>query len=128
MEGLHFKFKISSKKTVIFGGKWKFWAWVNLSPGLFLTKIQFTNFLTFSPEITFVSPNNALKFWLFNFKVLLQAEDRVHRVGQEADVEIQYLVAKGTADDDIWYRWQILCIEFCINFVSQKSQMNFYVF
>jgi len=35
-------------------------------------------------------------------QMLLQAEDRVHRVGQEAAVEVQYLVARGTADDHIW--------------------------
>uniref|UniRef100_A0A915J9P0 SWI/SNF-related matrix-associated actin-dependent regulator of chromatin subfamily A-like protein 1 n=1 Tax=Romanomermis culicivorax TaxID=13658 RepID=A0A915J9P0_ROMCU len=39
-------------------------------------------------------------FW--NPGILLQAEDRVHRVGQESNVEIQYLIAKGTADDSMW--------------------------
>lgn len=32
----------------------------------------------------------------------MQAEDRVHRIGQEDCVMVQYLVAKGTADDFIW--------------------------
>lgn len=39
-------------------------------------------------------------FW--NPGILTQAEDRAHRIGQEDSVIIQYLVAKGTADDEIW--------------------------
>ncbi|CAO2624921.1 SWI/SNF-related matrix-associated actin-dependent regulator of chromatin subfamily A-like protein 1 [Lemmus lemmus] len=40
-------------------------------------------------------------FW--NPGVLIQAEDRVHRIGQTSSVGIHYLVAKGTADDYLWY-------------------------
>ncbi|XP_073490506.1 SWI/SNF-related matrix-associated actin-dependent regulator of chromatin subfamily A-like protein 1 [Aquarana catesbeiana] len=39
-------------------------------------------------------------FW--NPGVLIQAEDRVHRIGQTNSVNIHYLVAKGTADDYLW--------------------------
>lgn len=39
-------------------------------------------------------------FW--NPGVLIQAEDRVHRIGQTNSVSIHYLVAKGTADDYLW--------------------------
>lgn len=35
-------------------------------------------------------------------QVLIQAEDRVHRIGQTSNVNIHYLVAKGTADDHLW--------------------------
>jgi SWI/SNF-related matrix-associated actin-dependent regulator 1 of chromatin subfamily A len=34
---------------------------------------------------------------------LLQAEDRVHRVGQTRPVTIKYLIAKATADEKIWW-------------------------
>ncbi|XP_070770465.1 SWI/SNF-related matrix-associated actin-dependent regulator of chromatin subfamily A-like protein 1 [Enoplosus armatus] len=39
-------------------------------------------------------------FW--NPGVLIQAEDRVHRIGQTSNVNIHYLVAKETADDHLW--------------------------
>ncbi|KAM5228871.1 SWI/SNF-related matrix-associated actin-dependent regulator of chromatin subfamily A-like protein 1 [Ctenodactylus gundi] len=39
-------------------------------------------------------------FW--NPGVLIQAEDRVHRIGQTKSVGIHYLVARGTADDYLW--------------------------
>ncbi|KAJ8385096.1 hypothetical protein AAFF_G00193170 [Aldrovandia affinis] len=39
-------------------------------------------------------------FW--NPGVMIQAEDRVHRIGQTSNVDIHYLVAKGTADDYLW--------------------------
>ncbi|XP_017326401.1 SWI/SNF-related matrix-associated actin-dependent regulator of chromatin subfamily A-like protein 1 isoform X1 [Ictalurus punctatus] len=39
-------------------------------------------------------------FW--NPGILIQAEDRVHRIGQTSSVDIHYLVAKGTADDYLW--------------------------
>lgn len=39
-------------------------------------------------------------FW--NPGILVQAEDRAHRIGQQDSVTVQYLVAKGTVDDHIW--------------------------
>ncbi|XP_026273368.1 SWI/SNF-related matrix-associated actin-dependent regulator of chromatin subfamily A-like protein 1 [Frankliniella occidentalis] len=33
---------------------------------------------------------------------LIQAEDRAHRIGQADSVLVQYLVQRGTADDQIW--------------------------
>ncbi|VDN60388.1 unnamed protein product [Dracunculus medinensis] len=38
----------------------------------------------------------------WNPGTLKQAEDRAHRVGQQGSVFIQYLLAKGTADDVLW--------------------------
>ncbi|XP_059474931.1 SWI/SNF-related matrix-associated actin-dependent regulator of chromatin subfamily A-like protein 1 [Neocloeon triangulifer] len=39
-------------------------------------------------------------FW--NPGIMLQAEDRVHRIGQQNTVVVQYLVAKNTSDDHMW--------------------------
>uniref|UniRef100_A0A1B6C6H6 SWI/SNF-related matrix-associated actin-dependent regulator of chromatin subfamily A-like protein 1 n=1 Tax=Clastoptera arizonana TaxID=38151 RepID=A0A1B6C6H6_9HEMI len=39
-------------------------------------------------------------FW--NPGVLVQAEDRAHRIGQRDCVFVHYLMAKGTADDHLW--------------------------
>jgi SWI/SNF-related matrix-associated actin-dependent regulator 1 of chromatin subfamily A len=39
-------------------------------------------------------------FW--NPGILIQAEDRAHRIGQEEKVVVEYLLAKGTIDDVIW--------------------------
>jgi hypothetical protein len=33
---------------------------------------------------------------------MIQAEDRAHRVGQKDSVLVQYMVAKNTADTEIW--------------------------
>eukprot|EP01041_Mallomonas_annulata_P007973 gene7973-16320_t len=39
--------------------------------------------------------------------LILQAEDRIHRIGQSSkDVRIVYLIAKGTADDIVWEQIQ----------------------
>ena len=33
---------------------------------------------------------------------MVQAEDRAHRIGQLDSVNVHYLLAKGTTDDQIW--------------------------
>eukprot|EP01114_Cavostelium_apophysatum_P021243 TRINITY_DN7359_c0_g1_i2.p1 TRINITY_DN7359_c0_g1~~TRINITY_DN7359_c0_g1_i2.p1 ORF type:complete len:973 (+),score=262.63 TRINITY_DN7359_c0_g1_i2:95-3013(+) len=33
---------------------------------------------------------------------LIQAEDRAHRIGKTSEVEVQYLLTKGTTDETIW--------------------------
>lgn len=39
-------------------------------------------------------------YW--NPGLMLQAEDRVHRIGQEKNVDIHYLTALGTVDEVVW--------------------------
>lgn len=39
-------------------------------------------------------------FW--NPSSLLQAEDRAHRIGQDRDVEVYYMIAKDTYDERLW--------------------------
>lgn len=47
----------------------------------------------------------------FHLQVLIQAEDRVHRIGQTNNVNIHYLVAKGSADDHLWYVRYLVSVE-----------------
>ena len=35
-------------------------------------------------------------------QALLQAEDRAHRIGQRNAINVVYLIAKGTVDEQIW--------------------------
>jgi SWI/SNF-related matrix-associated actin-dependent regulator 1 of chromatin subfamily A len=39
----------------------------------------------------------------FNPGTMIQAEDRAHRIGQTDNVNVHYLLARGTTDDRIWY-------------------------
>uniref|UniRef100_A0A7N6BDB4 SWI/SNF-related matrix-associated actin-dependent regulator of chromatin subfamily A-like protein 1 n=1 Tax=Anabas testudineus TaxID=64144 RepID=A0A7N6BDB4_ANATE len=60
-------------------------------------------------------------FW--NPGVLIQAEDRVHRIGQTNNVNIHYLVAKGTADDHLWY--VSISEKYCMNQLCMPMQTVF---
>ena len=40
--------------------------------------------------------------WSLSPQILVQAEDRAHRIGQKRCVSVHYLVARGTVDDFIW--------------------------
>ena len=47
----------------------------------------------------------SMLFIPFHHQILVQAEDRAHRIGQKDSVSVQYLMAQGTADDYIWYNF-----------------------
>ena len=56
-----------------------------------------------APGLTLTCASTAIFTELFwNPGALLQAEDRIHRIGQEHTCKIVYILCKGTADDHIW--------------------------
>lgn len=58
-----------------------------------------------------VNDNLDAFYFFFHLQVLIQAEDRVHRIGQTNNVNIHYLVAKGSADDHLWYARCLVSVE-----------------
>lgn len=65
----------------------------------------------------------------FFVQVLIQAEDRVHRIGQTSNVNIHYLVAKGTADDHLWYvsicgQYDPITHQMCFKAFGQSSLLS----
>ena len=75
-------------------GQKKFVKLIYLIPRVFLAW-TFFNFLVQSVFV-YIS-----ELW-WNPGDLTQAEDRAHRIGQTDSVTVQYLVATGTADDELW--------------------------
>jgi len=57
--------------------------------------------------ITLTAANKVIFAELYwNPGIFFQAEDRAHRVGQKSSVFVQYILARGTADDIIWPKIQ----------------------
>lgn len=68
---------------------------------------QYSRFYTnlFQVKLRDHKTNTITMTWLIwgkHTQILVQAEDRVHRIGQKDSVVVQYLVARNTADDHIW--------------------------
>jgi SWI/SNF-related matrix-associated actin-dependent regulator 1 of chromatin subfamily A len=53
--------------------------------------------------ITLTAANKVIFAELYwNPGSIFQAEDRAHRVGQKSAVSVMYILARKTADDDLW--------------------------
>lgn len=62
--------------------------------------IALLSFTAFSLGISLAKASTVVFAELhFSFALMLQAEDRVHRIGQKKSVNIHYLYAKGTVDE-----------------------------
>lgn len=67
------------------------------------TNVIILSIMAASTGITLTRSSNMLITELpFSPAIALQAEDRIHRIGQSNAVQIQYLVAQGTLDDSLW--------------------------
>ncbi|CAB4040984.1 DNA annealing helicase and endonuclease ZRANB3, partial [Paramuricea clavata] len=53
--------------------------------------------------------------------VMQQAEDRVHRIGQENSVLVQYLVARGTIDEVLW---RMLCTKIYVTSTALNGKLQ----
>ena len=49
--------------------------------------------------------------------ILLQAEDRAHRIGQENAVDVRYIIAAGTLDDHVYRKiqYKIRTVDRCVD-------------
>ena len=66
-------------------------------------KVALLSITAASVGLTLTSANIVIFMELFwNPGVLMQAEDRAHRIGQKDSVIVQYLLGKGTFDDYLW--------------------------
>lgn len=51
--------------------------------------------------------------------ICIQAEDRVHRIGQSNSVNVQYLVGRGTVDEILW---RMLCKKVSTHCLTWRSR------
>lgn len=67
------------------------------------TKIALLSITACSAGITLTAAKLLIFAELYwNPGTLLQAEDRIHRIGQKSDVDIHYLLGTGTVDEYVW--------------------------
>lgn len=72
-------------------------------PSLFQFLLYFVMQDKFQRDYSIPADNNLIDDWFSpHLQILTQAEDRAHRIGQQDSVLVQYLIAKGTADDHLW--------------------------
>jgi SNF2 family DNA or RNA helicase len=67
------------------------------------TRVAILSLTAASTGLTLTAANKVVFAELYwTPALLLQAEDRVHRIGQTREVFVVYLLARGTVDDVIW--------------------------
>jgi SWI/SNF-related matrix-associated actin-dependent regulator 1 of chromatin subfamily A len=66
-------------------------------------KVALLSLTAASTGLTLSRANSVIFAELYwNPGVLVQAEDRAHRIGQRDSVFVHYLIGRGTLDDKIW--------------------------